>query len=848
MKRPLGYCFVGWIFGESMSLLFRPRQAWMIASILTIMGSFFLFVFPVTRQDRSKILSYNGKKCKNKKKKQMYFLILFYSFSLFAIWRLEAEKNLPPFYEEVKKAGQISVVLDGKIVEQKKTADKTSVVLDDVFLLGEREGGKRGAKEGSREKREKLKKKVIVYDADCAYFIGQRMEIAGKFSLPKEPTNPGEFHSPLYYRARGIYGSVFCEQVREVYGGYQPVLEIARRIRVNLEKIYGQLFLEEEAGIVSAILLGEKTALSDDIKTLYQDSGISHILAISGLHISFFGRNLYKCLRKRRISFFTCAFFSASFLMFYGYVAGFSHSMTRATVMLLFTFLADVIGRSYDLLSAVYAAALFLLIREPYSLLDASFLLSFGAVFGIGILYPILQKIQEGSEFLKKPMGKTVVESFLISISIQIVTLPILLSFYYEVSTYSIFLNFIILPSLSYLLPLALLAGIGGSFSLVLGKIFAFFVTVLLTFYKVLARFSQSLPFAKWTIGKMRVQALLFYIVGVSLFFFCLYSKFYMEREKEAEEGENVREKREEIRQGKEKKKIRWLRKIAAVSYFIVLSIFIVVSVVQKKSEMKLIMLDVGQGDGMLIKLPDGTNCMIDGGSSSKKKIGTYLLLPALKYYGMGYLDYVFVSHEDNDHVLGIIELFEKGYSIKNLVLPYREKEEKEKNYVTLQNLAAKAKTNILFLKEGDTLKKKEFSISCLHPKKERQEGDVNADSMVLSFQYHKFRALFTGDLADGGEETLVKRLREKKEEPYTLLKVAHHGSKKSTFEPLLELVRPRLSLISCSATNIYGHPGEETIKRLEKVGSKVWITKDVGAIEISISKKGKISYTMFGR
>ncbi len=624
---------------------------------------------------------------------------------------------------------------------------------------------------------------------------------------------------------------------------------------MNLDKIYGQLFLEEEAGVVSAILLGEKSGLSDDIKTLYQDSGISHILAISGLHISFFGRNLYKRLRKHRISFFTCAFFSASFLLFYGCVAGFSHSMTRAILMLLFTFFSDVIGRSYDFMSAVCAAALFLLIREPYSLLDASFLLSFGAVFGIGVIYPILQKIRERSGFLEKPVREKkkkhtkkskrkpskklvrerAVESFLVSVSIQVVTIPILLYFYYELSTYSIFLNFIILPLLPYLLPLALLAGIGGSFSLILGKIFAFFVTVLLTFYKALASFSQSLPFAKWTIGKMSAEAMLFYIVGVSLFLFFLYSKFYMEREEETE---------------KEKRAV-WLKKVrkrAAVCYFTVLSIFIALSVVQKKSEMKLVMLDVGQGDGILIKLPDGTNCMIDGGSSSKKKIGTYLLLPALKYYGMGHLDYVFVSHEDSDHILGLIELFEKGYSIKNLVLPYREKEEKEKNYVTLQNLAAETKTNVIFLKRGDVLNKKEFSFFCLHPKKEGQEGDINADSMVLSFQYHNFRALFTGDLADGGEEALVKRLREQKEEPYTLLKVAHHGSKKSTFEPLLELVRPKLSLISCSATNTYGHPGEETIKRLEKIGSKVWITKDVGAIEISISKKGKISYTMFGR
>lgn len=846
MKRPLGYCFAGWIFGESISYVLGVGESIFIASILTVLGSLMTIYFQeeidwtkkidikkcasMQRREIQKargtsfLQSRDGKKCK----KVFCIIFLFWSFALIASFRFQSEISLSSFYERGKIEGKSLLTLNGKIVEQRKTTSGISLILDDIFIL----------KDG---KKEKISKKVIVYGAVCEFLMGQRIEILGEFSLQKEPTNPGEFNSYIYYRAKGIYGLVFCKQVKRVYGIYNPIWELARRIRVNLEKIYEKLFSKEEMGIVAAMILGEKSGLSDEIKTLYQDNGISHILAISGLHISFFGRNLYRRFRKCRISFFSSALFSASFLLFYGCIAGFSHSAFRAIMMLLMTFLADVIGRSYDLVSAVYFSALLILIREPFCLFDAGSLLSFGAVLGIGLIFPILQaifcgekeeeeqkreKIEKKEQFshkrkkkrrsLRQKLISYVKESLLVSVSIQIVTIPILLRFYYELPIYGILLNLIILPLLSLLLPLAVLAGMTGSIWLSAGKVFSFGVSFLLQIYKNLARLCVKLPLHKWTVGHMGEREIFFYIIGIASILFFLYSRVYIE-------------------------KMKFLSKILLCFYMTMLCFFLLVSMVQKRSEMRIIMLDVGQGDGILMELSDQTKCMIDGGSSSKDRVGNYILLPALKYYGMGYLDYAFVSHEDSDHISGLMELLEKDYPIKNLVLPYRENDEKEKNYMALLDLAREKKTNLIFLKQGDSMKKKNFVLSCLHPKKQNQEGDPNADSMVLSLQYYNFRALFTGDLADSGEAALVEELKRRGEPSYTFLKVAHHGSKKSTFEPLLALVKPKLSLISCSATNRYGHPGAETLERLEKIGSEILITKDVGAIELHISKKGKV-------
>lgn len=830
-----------------MSYLLGMRRAVFILSILTIVGSIlFIIVYRyrgklwsrcIFKQKRENLNAGDtslfhenaGKKCKD----IILIFLLFWSFFLMASVRFHGEMQLPSFYERAKKERNLSLRLNGKIIEQRKTTSGISLILDDVFVFID-------------GKKEEIPKKVIVYGAVCEYLMGQRVEVFGEFSLQKEPTNPGEFNSYIYYRAKGIYGAFFCKQVMRVYGRYHPVWELARRIRVNLDKIYKKLFKQEEAAIVAAILLGEKSELSEEIKSLYQDNGISHILAISGLHISFFGRNIYKRLRKYRISFFSSAFFSASFLLFYGCIAGFSHSTFRAIIMLLITFLADVIGRSYDLVSAVYFSAILILIQRPFCLFDAGSLLSFGAVLGIGLIFPILQEIccneKEAGEQLRTKkkkasfgsrIKKSIKESLLVSISIQIVTIPILLRFYYELPTYGIFLNLIILPLLSFLLPFAVLAGVLGSISLSVGGIFAFIVSILLQIYKNLAKFCLKLPFSKWTVGNMTWTLIVLYIIGIASILFFLYNSRVYAGKVDIEKEYN--------------EKLRIFSKIICCIYIVLLSFYVLSFMQEEHSQIKLVMLDVGQGDGILIKLSNGRTCMIDGGSSSRDKIGAYILLPALKYYGMGQLDYVFVSHEDSDHISGVIELLERKYPIKNIILPYREKAEKEKNYMILLDLARENKANIIFWKKGDSMKMNHFSLSCLHPKTQNQEGEPNADSMVLSLQYYHFRALFTGDLADKGEDALVEELKNQEEASYTFLKVAHHGSKKSTFEPFLSLTKPKLSLISCSATNRYGHPGEETLERLEEIGSEILITKDVGAMEFRISKTGKISKIVFG-
>ncbi|MCD8249945.1 MAG: MBL fold metallo-hydrolase, partial [Lachnospiraceae bacterium] len=248
---------------------------------------------------------------------------------------------------------------------------------------------------------------------------------------------------------------------------------------------------------------------------------------------------------------------------------------------------------------------------------------------------------------------------------------------------------------------------------------------------------------------------------------------------------------------------------------------------------LQITMLDVGQGDGIFLRSPGGTTFLMDGGSSGVLSVGTYRILPYLKYEGVGRLDYLMISHMDSDHISGIEELLADsmtpgGIRIGTAVLPCLA--EKDEAYEEMEALLTEAGVEILYMKTGDVLASEGFSLTCLWPSPSAHSDDRNELSLVLLAEYKDFDMLLTGDIGEETERALLEaRLLSQAE----VLKTAHHGSRYSTSEEFLEVVQPTVSLISCSSANTYGHPSEETLARLEAVGSTTFITKDCGAISV---------------
>lgn len=209
--------------------------------------------------------------------------------------------------------------------------------------------------------------------------------------------------------------------------------------------------------------------------------------------------------------------------------------------------------------------------------------------------------------------------------------------------------------------------------------------------------------------------------------------------------------------------------------------------------------------------------------------MGKYRIIPFLKYRGRNVLDYVFITHMDEDHVNGIEELLGQeigGIDIGHLVLP--DLETRDERFGKIEKMAQRRGIPLIYLRRGMVIQAGDLSVKCLYPEKGNAGEEKNESSVVLRLEYQKFSALLTGDLEGRGEETVMKTGGDS----VTLLKVAHHGSSNSSGEEFLRTFRPGISVISCGRGNTYGHPHAEVLERL--AGSMILRTDQDGAVTVS--------------
>lgn len=692
--------------------------------------------------------------------------------------------------------------------------------------------------------------------------MGSRVAVSGIFAPFSGATNPGEFDTAVYYNSLGAGGRLCQVRVLGRSEKYWRVREALYQFKLYLKKRLYSVFPEREATVMCALLLGEKGDTDRELKELYKRNGILHILSISSLHITIIGMSLYRLLRRTGLSVLPCALAGAAVLVLYGMMTGFSVSACRAIGMYLIRMFGKICGRTYDMLTALGILAAGMTLTNPYYLQNAGFLLSFASVLGIGAIYPALVPKEypvrpkfygeNPALLLLRKMLRKLKYAALASLSITLATLPVQLWFYYEVPVWGVVINLLVLPLMKPMLItgfLCLVPGLGG-----LGTV----DRLVLRWYEELCRFFDTNPFLNiissgvWNPGRPEAWQIAVYY-GV-LTCILILPKTVRKITKSDKTGEIMVFTSMPVR-AVCKRTFLWHivcaiaggmtdragKIVRGVSLAMVLAVAVLILAIRPAAQDRVIFLDVGQGDCCLVQTRSGVTYLFDCGSSSRSKVGQYVLLPALKYYGIHKLDGIFLSHPDADHMNGILELLELSennhLTVEQLILPAVDEDAREEEFseileaVDSMHQSRGGGVRVAWLGAGDSWECRDARFFCLNPQKGCSAVGENAYSECIYGDFGSFSLLLTGDAEGEGEKALLAELQSREIGSVTLLKTAHHGSRNSTSQELLAQLHPQAAVISCGKNNRYGHPHEELLERLEQVGSHVFRTDHGGAV-----------------
>ena len=777
------------------------------------------------------ILIYFGlyQRIKRKRSPLFIYAIIFYGL-FFAGGLLLLRAEYPDMADQILAKREIDGTLSGNVEFVKETAEgEYQLTLSEVSFWEEGKGSLKHKKGSYFFKNYKLRAKCRILKikvSEKKIYPGDQISCTGKLSAIKEASNPGEFDARTYYYSLGIRYQFFGKAISRKKERPLSVYRMAGRVRERMDTVYRYILSENEYGLLKAMFLGDKTELSSEEKRLYEENGVAHLLAVSGLHVSIVGGMLFRFLRKRKFSYAVSCVCSSFVLLFYAIMTGFGNSVFRAVIMFLVFLLAQYFGAEYDMVSSMSLAGILMLYDSPLRILESGCIISFTSIFAIGMLVPFAKELEEkrrrsklipGEFLIESKWKKRIRQAFFTSIIISMVIGPLLLRFYYQWSPYSVLLNLFVIPAMSPLLLSAITGGVMGLFQLWAGMAGCIPAVLLLRGFHVIFQFIHKMPGAVIVTGCPSWWKILFLYLAELCLFICWYYRLW-----------------------------------SAGCVFIL--ILIAGRFCRPVPPLQISMLDVGQGECIFLKTPANETVLIDGGSTSKKHIADYTILPALKYYGTDHLDYVIITHTDEDHISGIRELLEEEYPVKNIILPdtlamrlpeqkteKREGQEKDReSKKTMLEVVKKSNANVVKISKGDIIKLDGIRLSCLHPVKGWDDEDVNSGSIVFALLYEKFTMLFTGDLPGEQEALFMKEVPT----PVSVLKTAHHGSKNSTTDLFLKRVHPQKAILSAGKNNLYGHPHKETIKRLQKNGADVYGTLWGGAIHIeSNGQKYQINY-----
>ncbi len=683
---------------------------------------------------------------------------------------------------------------------------------------------------------------------------GDLLRARGELRALEQAGNPGQFDAAAYYACQKIRYRLWSEKEPETENR-QSIRKLLFRIRENLTGTYTACMREASAGILSAMLMGDKGFLTDESRRNFQAGGCLHLLVISGLHVTLLGMGLLQILLRLRIPQTPACITAAAGMIFYAALTGFPAAAVRACIMFIVLVLARAARWSYDSACSLALAAILMLLADPGYLFHAGFQLSFAAAGAASLVSPLLSRCVPAWPCGEKKAGRLrdvlnmMRENMILWASVQLCTLPLTAYYFFEIPVWSLPLNLLLVPCVQYVLG----AGVAGSLAALFvpqaGKWLLLPADLGLALFDRILGMARIIPGSSLVCGRPALWQILVYY-GALLFLL---------------RRMQIRNKRTPVERAACTGDRRMICRSAAV-----LAAACVILFARKQPVFRLAMMDVGQGDCFMIQT--GKKVFLsDGGSTNVQQVGKYRILPFLESSGISFVDLVCISHNDADHMNGIEEILrmiaerQTALRIGRVYMPAWMTETEDGIRIAAEAQAAGAEVGRL--QRGSSFTSGNLHVEVMHPFRksdsvslndqehmaERAEVEVingvpvggaqsgNAGSLVLQVSYHGFTALLTGDLEKEGEEELLPYLSD-----IDCLKVGHHGSRGSTSKEFLEVVQPEIALVSAPAKSMYGHPHQETLDRLDAAGAAIFATKDCGAVEIRVNRSGGAEVTAF--
>ncbi len=645
---------------------------------------------------------------------------------------------------------------------------------------------------------------------------GQQLTIRTVDLLPLPmQRNPGQFDYGGYLRWRGVTATCYVTDPGQIHllpsqaAGKTPGQFLAL-LRNRLTRQFDHYFAPEAAGFLKALLLGRREGLDREVLQNFQNAGVMHVLAISGLHVGFVAVIGYLLLSFLPIYFKKRNVLLIILLTLYMLLTGAQPPVARATLMAALFLLALNFERKVEVYNILFAAMFIILLAAPQQLFWVGFQFSFIAVLSILYFY---QKLEPAGErlpgFLKNPdtrqrLRKFILIPFLVSFSAQVGTAPLTMYYFYKISFIALLINIVIIPYIGVL--------VGGGFLFLalsfwsdsLALAVADFLTMLINLLTRFVSWSAHLPGAYLEILNVDLPRVILYFLLI-LLVFNLHHIILR----------------------------KWLT-IASL----VLTVFLLTSAALTPPLFNLIVLDVGQGDAALLSTPEQQTVLIDAGPSDDQWNSTRsAILPALYRLGYRHLNKVFLTHPHNDHIGGFFELA-GAVRIDSVYLPLVPGEYFWQDSL-LKTLEAHRIPYRLAAGGDRVVIDKQTRAYLFGPSPgpvENEEhwsgSEINNRSLILQIRHIDQSMLFTGD-AESEAESYSRRWGKLLESQF--LKVGHHGSSSSTSEDFLRLISPRLATISVGEHNHFGHPASKVLNLLEAYRVETHRTDREGAVWLQI-------------